>query len=76
VADTRTELLDKIRADRVGWHVEKRLDDYHYQHYKNGKKYEFATTLVPSSLKDGEEVIVARRLRQFFIEEGRRATSL
>ena len=33
-------------------------------------------TLVPSSLKDGEEVIVARRLRQFFLEEGRRATSL
>ena len=23
--------------------VEKRLDDYHYQHYKNGKKYEFAS---------------------------------
>ena len=32
-------------------------------------------TLVPSSLKDGEEVIVARRLRQVFIEEGRKAAS-
>jgi len=39
----RRELLDKIRADRVGWHVEKRLDDYHYEHYKTGKKYEFAS---------------------------------
>jgi selenocysteine lyase/cysteine desulfurase len=39
----RRELLDKIRADRVGWHVEKRLDDYRYQHYKNGKKYQFAS---------------------------------
>jgi selenocysteine lyase/cysteine desulfurase len=39
----RRELLDKIRPDRVGWHVEKRLDDYHYQHFKNGKKYEFAS---------------------------------
>ena len=39
----RRELLDRIRADRVGWHVEKRLDDYHYQHFRNGKKYEFAS---------------------------------
>jgi len=33
-------------------------------------------TLVPSSLRDGEEVIVAKRLRQFFLEEGRRATAV
>ncbi len=39
----RRELLDQVRADRVGWHVEKRLDDYHYQHYRSGKKYEFAS---------------------------------
>jgi selenocysteine lyase/cysteine desulfurase len=39
----RRELLDRVRADRVGWHVEKRLDDYHYQHYRSGKKYEFAS---------------------------------
>jgi selenocysteine lyase/cysteine desulfurase len=39
----KRELLEKVGADRVGWHVEKRLDDYHYQHYKNGKKYEFAS---------------------------------
>jgi len=30
---------------------------------------------VPSSLKDGEEVIMARRLRQFFLEEGGRPTA-
>jgi hypothetical protein len=29
-------------------------------------------TLVPSSLKDGEEVLMARRLRQFFLNEARR----
>jgi selenocysteine lyase/cysteine desulfurase len=39
----RRELLDRVRADRVGWHVEKRLDDYHYEHYRSGKKYEFAS---------------------------------
>jgi len=39
----RRELLDQVRADRVGWHVEKWLDDYHYQHYRSGKKYEFAS---------------------------------
>jgi L-seryl-tRNA(Ser) seleniumtransferase len=32
-------------------------------------------TLVPSSLKDGEEVIVARRLKQFFLDEAKRATA-
>jgi L-seryl-tRNA(Ser) seleniumtransferase len=32
-------------------------------------------TLVPSSLKDGEEIIVAKRLRQFFLEEAHRRTS-
>ena len=39
----RRELLDRIGADRVGWHVEKRLDDYHYQHFRTGKSYEFAS---------------------------------
>jgi len=32
-------------------------------------------TLVPSSLKDGEEVIMAKRLRQFFSEDARRPAS-
>jgi selenocysteine lyase/cysteine desulfurase len=39
----RRELLDRIKPDRVGWHVEKRLGDYRYQHFKNGKKFEFAS---------------------------------
>jgi len=39
----RRELLDRIRPDRVGWRVEKHLDDYHYEHYKNGRKYEYAS---------------------------------
>jgi selenocysteine lyase/cysteine desulfurase len=39
----RRDLLDRIGADRAGWHVEKRLGDYRYQHFKNGKKYEFAS---------------------------------
>src|SRR3954468_22194905 len=39
----RRELLDRIRPDRVGWHVEKSLGDYHYQHYRSAKKYEFAS---------------------------------
>lgn len=39
----RRELLDRIRPDRVGWRVEKSLGDYHYQHYRNSKKYEFAS---------------------------------
>jgi L-seryl-tRNA(Ser) seleniumtransferase len=32
-------------------------------------------TLVPSSLKDGEEVIVAKRLREFFLTEARKPRS-
>jgi D-glucosaminate-6-phosphate ammonia-lyase len=32
-------------------------------------------TLVPSSLKDGEEVIMAKRLRQFFLEQAGRPTA-
>ena len=32
-------------------------------------------TLVPSSLKDGEEVIIAGRIRQFFLEQARRPTA-
>jgi selenocysteine lyase/cysteine desulfurase len=39
----RRELLDRVRADRVGWHVEKSLGDYRYQHFRNAKKYEFAS---------------------------------
>ena len=32
-------------------------------------------TLVPSSLKDGEEVIMVKRLRQFFLEQSGRPTA-
>ena len=39
----RKELLDRIHPDRAGWHVEKRLGNYHYQHFRNAKKYEFAS---------------------------------
>ena len=39
----RKDLLDRVKADRAGWHVEKRLGDYHYQHFKNARKYEFAS---------------------------------
>jgi selenocysteine lyase/cysteine desulfurase len=39
----RRELLDRIRPDRVGWHVEKSLGGYRYQQYRNSKKYEFAS---------------------------------
>jgi selenocysteine lyase/cysteine desulfurase len=39
----RRELLDRVRPDRVGWHVEKRLADYHYEHYRSGKKFEYAS---------------------------------
>ena len=39
----RRDLLDRVNADRAGWHVEKRLGDYQYQHFKNAKKYEFAS---------------------------------
>lgn len=44
----RRELLDRIRPDRVGWRVERRLGNYQYQHYRTAKKYEF------SSLSFGE----------------------
>jgi selenocysteine lyase/cysteine desulfurase len=39
----RRELLDRIKPDRAGWHVEKRLGDYRYQHFTNGRKFEFAS---------------------------------
>lgn len=39
----RRERIDRIRPDRVGWHVEKRLGGYRYQHFRNAKKYEFAS---------------------------------
>ena len=40
----RRELLDRIRLDRVGaLHVEKELDDHHYEIYKTARKFEYAT---------------------------------
>jgi selenocysteine lyase/cysteine desulfurase len=40
----RRELLDRIRLDRRGaLHVEKELDDHHFEIYKTAKKFEYAT---------------------------------
>ena len=39
----RRELLDRVRPDRAGWHVEKSLGGYRYQPFKTAKKYEFAS---------------------------------
>ena len=39
----RRELLDRVRPDRAGWHVEKSLGSYRYQPFTNAKKYEFAS---------------------------------
>jgi selenocysteine lyase/cysteine desulfurase len=39
----RRELLDRVRPDRVGWHVEKSLGGYRYQPFKTAKKYEYAS---------------------------------
>jgi selenocysteine lyase/cysteine desulfurase len=39
----RRALLDRVRPDRVGWHVEKSLGGYRYQPFKTAKKYEFAS---------------------------------
>jgi selenocysteine lyase/cysteine desulfurase len=39
----RRELLDRIHPTNVGWMVEKRLEDYHYQHYRTAKKFEYAS---------------------------------
>ncbi len=39
----RRELLDRVSADRVGWHVEKRLGHYQYQPYRSAKKFEFSS---------------------------------
>jgi selenocysteine lyase/cysteine desulfurase len=39
----RRDLLDRIHAPNVGWMVEKSLPDYHYQHYRNARKFEFSS---------------------------------
>lgn len=52
----RRELLDRIRPDRVGWRVEKRLGNYRYEHYRTAKKFEF------SSLSFGEVYQLAAAL--------------
>ena len=39
----RRELLDRVRPDRAGWHVEKSLGSYRYQPFTNARKYEFAS---------------------------------
>jgi selenocysteine lyase/cysteine desulfurase len=39
----RRELLDRIQPSYVGWRVEKRLENYEYQHFRTAKKFEYAT---------------------------------
>jgi selenocysteine lyase/cysteine desulfurase len=40
----RRELLERIQLDRMGaLHVEKELDDHHYEIYRTAKKFEYAT---------------------------------
>jgi cysteine desulfurase / selenocysteine lyase len=40
----RRELVDRVRLDRFGaLHVEKELDDHHYEIYKTARKFEYAT---------------------------------
>ncbi len=39
----RRAVLDRIQPDRVGWRVERRLDDYRYEHYETAKKFEHSS---------------------------------
>jgi cysteine desulfurase / selenocysteine lyase len=40
----RRQLLERIQVDRFGaLHVEKELDDHHYEIYRSAKKFEYAT---------------------------------
>ena len=39
----RRELLDRIGAPNVGWMVAKTLPDYHYQPYRNARKFEYSS---------------------------------
>jgi selenocysteine lyase/cysteine desulfurase len=39
----RRELLDRIAAPNVGWMVAKTLPDYHYQPYRNARKFEYSS---------------------------------
>ncbi len=39
----RRELLDRIHAPNVGWMVEKTMPDYHYEHFRNARKFEYAS---------------------------------
>jgi selenocysteine lyase/cysteine desulfurase len=39
----RRELLDKITPANVGWQVAKRLEDYHYEHHRTARKFEYAS---------------------------------
>jgi selenocysteine lyase/cysteine desulfurase len=52
----RRELLDRIPPDRVGWHVAKRLGNYRYEPYSDGRKY------MSSSLAFGEAYQLAAAL--------------
>ena len=39
----RQELLDRIQPANVGWMVERRLPGYHYEHYRNARKFEYSS---------------------------------
>ncbi len=39
----RQDLLERIKAPNVGWMVAKTLPDYHYQPYRNARKFEFSS---------------------------------
>jgi selenocysteine lyase/cysteine desulfurase len=39
----RRELLDRIAAPNVGWMVAKTLPNYHYQPYRNARKFEYSS---------------------------------
>jgi selenocysteine lyase/cysteine desulfurase len=39
----RRELLDRIQPANVGWMVQKRLPDYHYEHYRTARKFEYSS---------------------------------
>ena len=86
----RRELLERIRLDRRGaLHVEKELDDHHYEIYKTARKFEYATLPFGEVYQLGaaltylervgvdrierHTVALARELRQGLVDLGFRA---
>jgi selenocysteine lyase/cysteine desulfurase len=86
----RRELVDRIRLDRLGaLHVEKELDDHHYEIYQTARKFEYATLPFGEVYQLGaaltyldrvgvdrierHTVALARELRQGLVDLGFRA---